>query len=254
MTQDINQDLSERVALVTGASRNIGRAISVALARRGARIAVHVGQDSAAGEETAAAVREAGSQAVVLSGDLSDPDTARSVVANAAAAFDRLDMVINNAAIRPEAPFETLTFENWRRVMGIALDAVFLVSQAALPHLKASDMASVVNIGGLTGHTGAAERAHVITAKAGLVGLTKAMAHELSPMGITINCVSPGLIQTARVGAAGHTPKHHDTRTNLVGHRGTAEDVAEAVAFLCSPASRYITGETMHVNGGAYLG
>ena len=253
MTSEINRDLAGRAALVTGASRNIGRAISVALARRGARIAVHVGHDRAAGEETAAAVRDAGSEAVLLSGDLSNPDVARSVVTDAAVAFGRLDMVINNAAIRPEAAFEDLTYETWRNVMGIALDAVFLVSQAALPHLKASDMASVVNIGGLTGHTGAAERAHVITAKAGLVGLTKAMAHELSPHGITINCVSPGLIQTVRLGAAAHAPKHHDTRTNLVGHRGSPEDVAEAVAFLCSPASRYITGETMHVNGGAYL-
>lgn len=253
MTSASNQDLQGRVALVTGASRNIGRAIAVALASRGANIAVHVGQDHAAGEETAAAVRAAGGEAHVLSGDLSNPDIARSVVANAAGQFGRLDMVINNAAIRPEAPFAELTYENWRKVMGIALDAVFLVSQAALPHLKASDMASVVNIGGLTGHTGATERAHVITAKAGLVGLTKAMAHELSPLGITINCVSPGLIQTARLGAAAHAPKHHDTRTNLVGHRGTPEDVAEAVAFLCGPASRYITGETLHVNGGAYL-
>ncbi|MDF1608704.1 SDR family NAD(P)-dependent oxidoreductase [Hoeflea sp. YIM 152468] len=253
MTSQPKQDLAGRVALVTGASRNIGRAISVALASRGARIAVHVGQDRAAGEETAAAVRKAGREATVLSGDLSNPDIARSVVADAAAAFGRLDIVINNAAVRPEVPFEDLTYENWRNVMGIALDAVFLVSQAALPHLKASDMASVVNIGGLTGHTGATERAHVITAKAGLVGLTKAMAHELSPHGITINCVSPGLIQTARLGVAAHAPKHHDTRTNLVGHRGSAEDVAEAVAFLCSPVSRYITGETMHVNGGAYL-
>jgi len=253
MTAANTQDLQGRVALVTGASRNIGRAIAVALASRGARIAVHVGRDQAAGEETAEAVRQAGSEAHVLSGDLSNPDIARSVVANAAARFGRLDMVINNAAIRPEAPFAELTYENWRKVMGIALDAVFLVSQAALPHLKASDMASVVNIGGLTGHTGATERAHVITAKAGLVGLTKAMAHELSPLGITINCVSPGLIQTARLGAGAHAPKHHDTRTNLVGHRGTPEDVAEAVAFLCGPASRYITGETLHVNGGAYL-
>ncbi|MBU4530329.1 MAG: SDR family oxidoreductase [Hoeflea sp.] len=253
MTSASNQDLQGRVALVTGASRNIGRAIAVALASRGANIAVHVGQDHAAGEETAAAVRAAGGEAHVLSGDLSNPDIARSVVANAAGQFGRLDMVINNAAIRPEAPFAELTYENWRKVMGIALDAVFLVSQAALPHLKASDMASVVNIGGLTGHTGATERAHVITAKAGLVGLTKAMAHELSPLGITINCVSPGLIQTARLGAAAHAPKHHDTRTNLVGHRGSPEDVAEAVAFLCGPASRYITGETLHVNGGAYL-
>lgn len=253
MTTGKEQDLSGRVALVTGASRNIGRAISVALARRGARIAVHVGQNREAGEETVAAVRAAGSDGVLLSGDLSDPDVARSMVSQAAGAFGRLDIVVNNAAIRPEAPFEDLIYADWRKVMGIALDAAFLVSQAALPHLKPSDMASIINIGGLTGHTGAAERAHVIAAKAGLVGLTKAMAHELSPLGITVNCVSPGLIQTKRIGAAAHAPKHHDTRTNLVGHRGTAEDVAEAVAFLCGPGGRYITGETMHVNGGAYL-
>lgn len=243
-------DLAGRAALVTGASRNIGRAIALALARRGTDVAVHVAQDTVAGEETAALIRDAGRRAVVLSGDLSEPPAARRVVAEAAEALGRLDIVVNNAAIRPEAAFPDLTYDDWRSVMGVTLDAVFLVSQAALPYLQASDAAAIVNLGGLTGHTGAPHRAHVITAKAAVVGLTKALAHELSPTGVTVNCVSPGLIETARRGEA---PNHHDSRTNLVGRRGRPQEVAEAVAFLCSPAARYITGETLHVNGGAYL-
>jgi 3-oxoacyl-[acyl-carrier protein] reductase len=246
-------DLMGRVALVTGASRNIGRAIAVALAGRGADVAVHVASDLDAGRETVAAVEGQGRRAVLVSGDLSHPGTVREVVAAAAAGFGRLDILVNNAAIRPEAPFETITYEEWRQVMGIGLDAVFLVSQAALPHLANSDQAAIVNIGGLTGHTGAAHRAHVIAAKAGVVGLTKAMAHELSLKGVTINCVSPGLIDTVRLANDGKIPKHHDSRTNLVGRRGRPEEVAEAVAFLCGGSARYITGETLHVNGGAYL-
>jgi 3-oxoacyl-[acyl-carrier protein] reductase len=246
----MNHELGGRAALVTGASRNIGRAIALALAGRGAAVAVHVASDLAAGEETARLAREAGGTAVVLRGDLGQPDEARRVVAEAGEALGRLDIVVNNAAIRPEAAFAELAYEDWRRVMALALDAVFLVSQAALPHLAASDAAAIVNIGGLTGHTGAAHRAHVIAAKAGVVGLSKALAHELSPIGITVNVVAPGLIETARPGKA---PKHHDTRTNLVGRRGRPEEVAEAVAFLAGPSGRYITGETLHVNGGAYL-
>lgn len=246
-------DLDGRAALVTGASRNIGRAIAVALAARGADVVVHVAQDKDAGAETVEAVERAGTRAILVTGDLADPETAERVVAEAGEGFGRLDMVVNNAAIRPEAPFETLSYADWRRVMGIGLDAVFLVSQAALSHLEKSDQAAIVNIGGLTGHTGAAHRAHVIAAKAGVVGLTKAMAHELSPRGITVNCVSPGLIDTARVATAGKAPKHHDSRSNLVGRKGRSEEVAAAVAFLCGPEARFITGETLHLNGGAYL-
>ncbi|WP_313054786.1 SDR family NAD(P)-dependent oxidoreductase [Pseudomonas lopnurensis] len=247
-------EIERKVALVTGASRNIGRAITVALAARGCNVVVHVARDIASGEETAAAVRALGVSATVVSGDLSDPKTAAQVVNTAAAAYGRLDYLVNNAAIRPESPFESIKFEEWRDVLAVCLDAPFLVSQAALPYLQKSDCAAIVNIGGLTGHTGASHRAHVITAKAGLIGLTKAMAHDLAPL-VTVNCVAPGMIATERQAKDGviTNPHHHAKRTNLLGRRGTPEDVAEAVAYLCSPGGRYITGETVHVNGGAYL-
>jgi len=248
----MNQDMKGLVALVTGASRNIGRAIALALASQGARVVVHVASDVDASEETASAVRQAGSEAIVVSGDLSSPDIVRTVVADAAKVFGRLDIVINNAAIRPEAPIETLSYEAWREVMGVCLDSVFLVSQAALPYLELSERAAIVNIGGMTGHTGAARRVHVVASKAGLVGLSKGLAHELSPRGITVNCVVPGLIDTVRIGK-GKTPHHHDTSINLVGRKGRPDEIAEAVAFLCGGNSRYITGQTLHVNGGAYL-
>lgn len=247
-------EIERKVVLVTGASRNIGRAIALAMAARGCNVVVHVARDLASGEDTATAVRALGVSAAVVSGDLSEPNTAAQVVSTAAAAYGRLDYLINNAAIRPEASFESLEYEEWRHVLAVCLDAPFLVSQAALPYLQRSDCAAIVNIGGLTGHTGAAHRAHVITAKAGLVGLTKAMAHDLAPL-VTVNCVAPGMIATERQSSgAVANPHHHATRTNLLGRRGTPEDVAEAVAYLCSPCGRYITGETLHVNGGAYLG
>ncbi len=136
--------------------------------------------------------------------------------------------------------------------MAIALDAPFLISQAAVPFLAQSPAASIVHIGGLTGHTGASRRAHVVTAKAGIVGLTKAMAHDLAQNGIMVNCVVPGLIETNRNGDAAR-PFHHGSRTNLLGRRGTIEDVAESVSFLCHKENRYLTGQTLHVNGGAFL-
>lgn len=241
------------VALVTGASRNIGRAIAVGLARNGCDILIHVGQDHDAGAETAAAVTRAGRRAAVMVADLGRPEAATSLVEAAASTFGALDIVVNNAAIRPEAPFEDISLAEWRQVMAICIDAPFLVSQAAVPHLARSDRASIVHIGGLTGHTGAAQRAHVVTAKAAIVGLTKAMAHELAARDIMVNCVVPGLIETERAGGEAARPSHHAARRNLLGRRGTADDVAAAVCHLCHPENRYVTGTTLHVNGGAYL-
>jgi 3-oxoacyl-[acyl-carrier protein] reductase len=172
------------------------------------------------------------------------------IVAAALAAFGRLDILVANAAIRPEASIEDMSYEDWRRVMALCVDSVFLLTKAALRSLKESDQAAIVTIGGLTGHTGASNRAHVITAKAAVVGLTKALAHDLGPSDITVNCVSPGLIDTLR---SGEVPKHHASRTNVLGRRGTPEQVAASVRMLCGPGARYITGQTVHVNGGALM-
>lgn len=248
------EDLKGRVCLVTGASRNIGRVIAVSFAEQGADVVVHVARDLEAGAETVAAVQAAGTRAKLVSGNLADPEVVKDMMENAAGAFGQLDVVVNNAAIRPEAAFGDITYQGWRDVMGTNLDSVFLVSQAALGPLRASDQAAIVNIGGMTAHKGAAHRAHVVAAKAGVVGLTKAMAHDLAVDGITVNCVVPGLIDTQRLTAAGNAdPKHRGTATNLLGRRGLPQDVAAAVLYLVGPSGRYVTGETMHVNGGAYL-
>ena len=133
----------------------------------------------------------------------------------------------------------------------MTLDGAYLCSRAALPHLVASGRGAIVNIGGLSAHTGSAGRAHVVAAKAGLVGLTRALAHDLAPHQITVNCVSPGLIDTAREGA-GPGPAHHATHAPLAGRRGKPDEVAAVVRFLCGPDARYITGQTIHANGGTY--
>jgi len=250
MTSTPARELDGRAALITGASRNIGRAIAVALGEAGAAVLVHAGRDRAAAEETAEAVRQAGGEAALATGDLANPELPRQLVEAALAAFGRLDILVANAAIRPEAPVESISYEDWRRVMAVCLDSTFLLVQAALPALKASEQAAIVTIGGLTGHSGATHRAHVIAAKAGIAGLTKALAHDLAPAGITVNCVAPGLIETARAGAA---PQHHGSRSNPLGRRGRPEEVAAAVRMLCGPEARYITGQTLHVNGGALM-
>jgi 3-oxoacyl-[acyl-carrier protein] reductase len=137
--------------------------------------------------------------------------------------------------------------------MATILDGAFLVARAALPHLKASGAGAIVNIGGVSGHIGTRHRAHVVTAKAGLIGLTKALAHDLAADAITVNCVVPGLIDTAR-DPNRQLPHHHSVSRTLTGRLGTPDDIAAAVRFLAGPQARYITGQTLHVNGGMYLG
>ncbi len=253
MSKD-NRELKGRVALVTGASRNIGRAIALALAEAGASIAIVARSDEAAAESVAREVEAQGSRVTVLLGDVAQEADAERLVGQTVDVLGGLDLLVNNAAIRREAPVEKLSFADWREVMGVTLDGAFLMSRAAIPHLIAGEGGAIVNIGGLTAYTGAMNRAHVISAKAGLDGFTKALAHELGPRGVTVNLVSPGMIDTNRAHtSSGGEPAHHNTTRTLVGRRGTPEEVAAAVLYLAGPAGRFITGQTMHVNGGAFL-
>lgn len=248
----VDRPLSGRAALVTGASRNIGRAIALHLAAQGASVLVHAGSDAGAAEAVAGEVRGLGGRAEVRVADLRDPAQASGLVEIAAAAFGRLDIVVNNAAVRRETPLASLPFQEWRDVLAIILDAAFVISQAAAPHLAEGGMGSIVNIGGVSANLGAARRAHVVTAKAGLSGLTRALAHDLAPQGITANCVVPGMIDTSR-DANSPEPSHVKGKMPLAGRLGSPDDVAAMVAFLCGPQARYVTGQTIQASGGLHL-
>jgi 3-oxoacyl-[acyl-carrier protein] reductase len=243
-------DLRGRVAVVTGSGRNIGRAIARALADAGASVVVNAKSNAPEAEAVAREIREAGGHAAPKIADVSSPDGAAALIAAAIDTFGRLDILVNNAAVRREIDFAKLDYQEWREIIATILDGAYLCSHAALPHLISAGGGSIVNIGGLSSYTGAARRAHVIAAKAGLVGLTRALAHDLAPHAITVNCVAPGLIDTTR---RGPEPAHHATHATLVGRRGTPEDIAAVVRFLCGPDARYITGQTLHANGGVFM-
>ena len=245
--------LQGQVAVVTGAARNIGRATAVALAQAGAKVVVHANTSRAAAEETVRLIEAEGGSAHLVLGDVTEPGFARSLMEQAVTAFGRIDMLVNNAALRRETKFEDLAYAEWREVLSVILDAPFLCAQAALPAMKAAGGGSIVNLGGMSAHAGTTDRAHVIAAKTGVIGLTRALAHDLAPFHVTANCVVPGLIDTKR-GASGHgSASLAAARTPLAGRLGTSEEVASMVAYLCGPQARYITGQTVHVNGGAFL-
>src|SRR5258708_28296303 len=247
--------LQGRVALVTGAGRNIGRAIALALADAGAKIAVNVRQSRDQAQTVVDEIVARGGEAMMAAADVTERAEVDAMIAAIFENFGQLDIVVNNAAIRREAAFADLTFADWRAALAVCVDGAFHCTQAALPLLRASQAGAVINIGGLTAHTGAAKRAHVVTAKAALGGLTRALAHELAEFGITVNCVSPGMVDTVRkASSASATPAHHSSHTTLLGRRGQPDEIASAVVWLAGPGGRFTTGQTLHINGGAYLG
>lgn len=245
--------LAGKAAVVTGAARNIGRAIALALAADGAAIVVNTRGDREGAEETAKLIADAGGHALVHLCDITDENAVAGMAQSAKQAFGRIDVLVNNAALRDHRPLTEMSFADWRRVTGVILDGAFLCARACAPHMIAAGGGAIVNIGGLAGHLGDADRAHVVSAKAGLVGLTRALAAELGRHGITANCVVPGAIRTAR-GVSASTPGRHVERTSaLVPRDGVPEDIAAMVALLCRPDGSYVTGQTIHVNGGRFL-
>jgi 3-oxoacyl-[acyl-carrier protein] reductase len=247
-----SHELAGQVAIVTGAGRNIGRAIALALAQGGAAVALNVRSNTAEADHVVGEIEASGGRAVSVIGDVSDPKTAAALAQAALERFGRIDCLVNNAALRREKPIGEMSYAEWREVMDATLDSAFHGVKACLPALKKNG-GTIINIGGVSAHVGAKNRAHVLTAKAGLVGFTRALAHDLAADRITANCVVPGAIDTSRP-ASSPNPAHHLTHGTITGERGKPDDVAAMVRFLAGPGGRFVTGQTVHVSGGAYLG
>jgi 3-oxoacyl-[acyl-carrier protein] reductase len=247
------KDLAGRVALVTGAARNIGRGIALALAEAGAAVVVAARQDAAAAEAVVVEIAGRGGSAVAALGDIAQESGAAGIVSTAVDRFGRLDILVNNAAVRNERLVSEMSYADWREVLSVALDGPFLCIRAALPYLAAAGAGRIVNIGGIAAYAGPATRAHVAAAKAGLGGLTRALARELAPQGITVNLVAPGKIDTIKVANNSTRQPEASRYEPLVGRIGRVEEVAAAVRYLVGPTGGYITGQTLHLNGGAFM-
>ena len=233
----MTRELAGKVAIVTGAGRNIGRAIALTLADGGASVLVNARSNRVEAESVVREIEAAGGKATAHLGNVADVAAVQAMADEAIKAFGRIDILINNAALRREASFAEMDYAAWREILDVTLDGTFHCVKACLPALRQGGAGTIVNIGGLSAHTGAKNRAHVVTAKAGIIGFTRALAHDLADDGITVNCVVPGLIGTPRPKDKPE-PAHHLTHQTISGERGRPEDVAAAVRFLCSPAAR----------------
>jgi 3-oxoacyl-[acyl-carrier protein] reductase len=249
----IDKELDGRVAVVTGAGRNIGRAIALQLAHGGAAVVVNVRSNQSEAHSVVKEIESAGGRAIMAIGDVADACAMQRMADSAAERSGRIDYLINNAALRHEKAVDDMTFAEWREVLSVVLDGAFHCVKACLPYLRRSGAGAIVNIGGMSAHTGSKNRIHVTTAKAGLIGLTRGLAHDLAADNITVNYLSPGMIGTPR-DPAKPEPQHHSVNRPLSGRRGVPDDVATMVRFLCGPGARYVTGQTLHANGGAFLG
>jgi 3-oxoacyl-[acyl-carrier protein] reductase len=241
-------ELKGKVALVTGATRNIGRSIALSLAAGGASIAVNSRVSRQDGEKIVQEIKTGGGQAETFIADVADAQAVNAMVDGAIKRFGRLDILVVNASVRKQTPFADMDFDEWRRILGITLDGSFHLAKACLPHMIKAGGGAIVTLGGMMALSGAKNRVHGSVVKHGLVGMTRALALDLAQYNIRVNCVSPGQMNTA---AAGEVISERPAPSKAVplGRKGEPEEVAAAVRFLCGPASSFISGQTLHVNG-----
>lgn len=242
-----DKELDGLVALVTGSSRNIGKAIAEALAAGGARVVINGASSRAAADEAANLIASRGGKTLVHLADVTNPAETRRMVQTVIETWGRLDILVNNGAGHVVKPFEELTFEEWRHTLSMNLDGAFHCIQACLPALAVNG-GSIVNIGGSAGHRPYQGRAPASAAKAGLAGLTRSLAYEFAARRINVNCIAPGPVNTIRA-----TPSKTDPKTIPWGRFAEVDEVAAVARMLCGPKGRYITGQTIHVNGGMFM-
>jgi 3-oxoacyl-[acyl-carrier protein] reductase len=243
---DGNKELAGKVALITGAAVNI----AVELAKAGAAVAINTRKSADAAKQVVEEIRAAGGQAEAYVADIADGKQCKAMVDGIIQKYGRVDFLVLNASVRTERPFLELGYDEWRTPLSISLDGAFHLAQACIPSMIKNGGGSIVTLGGTQSLSGAKNRVHGSVAKHGLVGFTRAIAREFGDRNVRANCIAPGQMDTVRASgrAAGPAP------TNIpLGRKGDAQEIATAVRFLCSPASSYLTGQTIQVNGGQIM-
>ena len=243
-------DLKGRVALVTGVSRGIGLAVASALIDAGADVALACRKENGDVEHLVSRAEAAGQKTVVLRADLHDMGAAAGLVAQTIGQLGRLDIVVNNAGITKDNLTLRLSDDDWNDVIAVDLSAAFAICRAALRPMIKQRSGRIINISSIAGVVGNPGQANYSAAKAGLIGMTKAIAREVGSRGITVNAVAPGFIETDMTEVLGEKTIDAAVATVPMSRMGTATEVAAAVAFLCSDGAGYITGHVLHVDGG----
>jgi 3-oxoacyl-[acyl-carrier protein] reductase len=246
-------NLTNKIALVTGASRGIGRAIALDLAARGATVVVNYNASAAAAEEVVAAITAAGGKASAIQADVSKYEAAQALVKYAVDTYGRLDILVNNAGTTRDTLLMTMKEDDWDHIMATDLKSVFNCCKAASRGMIRQRAGRIVNITSVVGLAGGAGQTNYAAAKAGVIGFTKSMAKEVGSRGITVNCVAPGFIPTALTSVLTPEQKEMAVKATPLGRFGTPEDVAYAVSFLASDLAAYITGAVLSVDGGLVM-
>ena len=243
-------ELAGRVALVTGAARNIGRATALSLAAGGAAVAINTRASSEDAQKVTQEIRDAGGQAEVYVADIANADAVKDMTDAIIKRFGRIDILVLNASVRFEKAFLELSYDEWRLPLGITLDGAFYCAQACLPSMIENGGGAIITLGGMQSLSGAKNRVNGSVAKHGLVGFTRGIAREFGEKNIRANCIAPGTMNTTR--AAGRSARPAPTNIPL-GRYGEAEEIASAVRFLAGPGAGFLTGQSIQINGGQMM-
>lgn len=247
------EESKKKIALVTGASRGIGRAIAVALAKQGAYILINYSSSPEAAQETLNEVREVGGDGEVLKFAVQDSQAVENAFDGIKARHGQLDILVNNAGISRDGLVLRMKDEEWLATLGVNLNGAFFCSRAAARLMLKAKSGRIINISSVVGEMGNAGQVPYVSSKAGLLGLTKALAKELASRSVTVNAITPGFIETDMTAALDEKLRNEHMKSIPLGRYGRAEEVAQLTAFLASDAAAYITGQVIGINGGMYM-
>ena len=245
--------LDGKIALVTGGSRGIGRAVAIELAKEGATVAINYAGNKAAAEEVQSIITEMGGKAMIIQADVSDEKSATQMVEEVIAQLGGVDILVNNAGITRDGLFIRMKEEDWNAVINTNLTGIFNCTKVAAKYMMKKRSGRIINMSSVSGIMGNAGQTNYAAAKAGVIGFTKSLAREMASRGITVNAVAPGFIATDMTAAMPEKAQEHVLTCIPLGKMGKPEDIANAVLFLASDKASYITGQVIHVDGGMVM-